>query len=244
MTKEESSGLPPTTSERSIWFAPANPDWWVAVLFIVGSACFALGSFPPYAAWAGFTGDGVTYFVGSLFFTSAAFLQLMLSAGLVPRMSRPLAGVRWRTLVRAPHRPEWWASSVQFVGTLLFNISTFAALDAALSQPQPSDACGHLTSSDRSPFSWPARWPSPMCPVRGCGGGPKSDWSVAMFNMVGSIAFGVSALGAQIVGTTGSLRNAQLANLGTFVGAICFLAGAVLLIPDEAEPGAQREETT
>jgi len=49
--------------------------WWTAVLFIVGSSCFALGSFPPYSSWVGASADGVTYFVGSLFFTSAATLQ-------------------------------------------------------------------------------------------------------------------------------------------------------------------------
>ena len=53
-----------------------------------------------------------------------------------------------------------------------------------------------------------------------------------MLNMVGSIAFGVSAMAAKVM-STGDLRNLALANLGTFVGALCFLAGAVLLIPDE-----------
>ena len=52
--------------------------------------------------------------------------------------------------------------------------------------------------------------------------------------VVGSIAFGISAFAAKAVGPTGDLRNVALMNLGTFVGALCFLAGAVLLIPDEA----------
>ena len=29
------------------------------------------------------------------------------------------------------------------------------------------------------------------------------------------------------------MRDAQRANLGTFLGAVCFLVGAVLLIPDQ-----------
>ena len=61
------------------------------------------------------------------------------------------------------------------------------------------------------------------------------DWSVTTLNMVGSIAFGVSAVAAKVVGPTGDVRSVALMNLGTFVGALCFLAGAVLLIPDEAE---------
>ena len=55
-----------------------------------------------------------------------------------------------------------------------------------------------------------------------------------MLNLVGSIAFAVSAVGAEIVPSTGSLRSLELDNLGTFVGGLCFLAGAILLVPDQA----------
>jgi predicted cobalt transporter CbtA len=55
-----------------------------------------------------------------------------------------------------------------------------------------------------------------------------------MLNMVGSIAFGASAVGAFVITGTDELRNAELANIGTFIGALCFFAGAVLLIPEEA----------
>ena len=34
---------------------------------------------------------------------------------------------------------------------------------------------------------------------------------------------------------TGQLRNAEQANLGTFLGAVCFLAGALLLLPERTE---------
>ena len=48
---------------------------WIAWLFIVGSSLFALGAVPLYAEAVGLRVDAVTFFVGSLFFTSAAFLQ-------------------------------------------------------------------------------------------------------------------------------------------------------------------------
>lgn len=52
-----------------------RPHWMnaaIASLFMVGSACFVLGSVPTYldAVWS--VVDGVTYFVG-LIFTSASF---------------------------------------------------------------------------------------------------------------------------------------------------------------------------
>ncbi len=60
------------------------------------------------------------------------------------------------------------------------------------------------------------------------------DWSVATLNMVGSIAFMASALAAFVL-EDGSLRNAELANSGTWVGGVCFLVGAIFLIPEEID---------
>jgi hypothetical protein len=53
--------------------------------------------------------------------------------------------------------------------------------------------------------------------------------------LVGSVAFGVSAVASFIVPTTGLPRNIVLVNLGTFVGGLCFLLGAVLLLPERTK---------
>ena len=55
--------------------AAARAPVWIAVLFMVGSACFAVGSVAGYSSLVGARADAVTYFAGSLFFTSAAYLQ-------------------------------------------------------------------------------------------------------------------------------------------------------------------------
>jgi hypothetical protein len=56
-----------------------------------------------------------------------------------------------------------------------------------------------------------------------------------MLNLVGSIAFGVSAVAAKLVHGATQPRNIELVNLGTFLGAICFLVGAALLLPERTE---------
>ena len=56
--------------------------------FAVGSLCFLVGAVPFYAEWAGAVGTGVTFFAGSIFFTTAAFIQLSLSG------RRPPSGER------------------------------------------------------------------------------------------------------------------------------------------------------
>jgi len=104
------------TRTRTRWFEPSRSDWQVAALFIIGSSCFALGALPPYANAVGPAADGVTYFIGSIFFTSAALLQVLISAGVIRADERPRSSVRWRGRVRSPDRPEWWAGVVQFIG--------------------------------------------------------------------------------------------------------------------------------
>ena len=51
-------------------------------------------------------------------------------------------------------------------------------------------------------------------------------------NLLGSVAFGVAALAAFVLPTTGEVLNITLVNVGTFIGAICFLLGAYLLFPE------------
>ena len=92
--------------------------------FAIGSLCFLAGALPFYAAWAGAVGAGVTFFVGSLFFTAAGFIQLSLSGRRPPRAKTNRAD-----------RSDWWSAAVQFVGTLFFNLSTGAALAAAIAAP-------------------------------------------------------------------------------------------------------------
>ena len=56
-------------------------------------------------------------------------------------------------------------------------------------------------------------------------------WWVAALNLIGSILFGLSAIGAYVVPATGELLSTAVANGGTFLGALGFLVGAALLFP-------------
>jgi hypothetical protein len=210
----------------STWWAPGARDWWIGVLFAVGSLCFALGAAPGYLDAVGAGADATTYFVGSLFFTSAALLQL-LEAGTAP--GRGLLG---RGL-------DWWAAAVQFVGTLFFNVSTFFALTADLSAAEADrrvwtpDARGSLCFLVASALAWAA-----VC-HRWWAWRPRDlPWLIAALNFAGSIAFGVSAVAGYVVPATGEVRNAVWMNLGTFVGAVCFLVGGLLVLPQRTRASA------
>jgi hypothetical protein len=65
------------------------------------------------------------------------------------------------------------------------------------------------------------------------------SWWIVTLNLVGSVCFGVSAIGAYVNPDTGDATNVLWDNAGTVVGALCFLVAAVMLIP-EARQAAQQ----
>jgi len=229
----------------STWWAPHALAWWIGVLFIVGSACFAVGALPGYLAWVGYEADALTFFVGSLFFTSAALLQHIevavapRTAGTVERsVGPPRLGIE-------PRRIDWWAVAVQLVGTVYFNTTTFAALAHDLDAQQARrliwtpDALGSICFLVASELafaevghrlvSWMPR---------------RRDWQITALNMAGSIAFGASAIGSFVLPKTGAPASVWLTNMGTLVGAVCFLVGAVLLLYERTDAADAPETAT
>lgn len=211
---------------------PSRMSMALGSLFGIGSICFALGSLPWYFNAVPSRTVGITFFVGSIFFTSAAYLAyhevLAAPEGIrrdSPRPSRIRAIVGW-----TPRRLDWWSTVVQFAGTLMFNVSTFAAISPS---PDPTRVRNLIWAPDvgGSICFLVASWLAYSEVNRGVL--PRSDrstgWRIAALNMLGSIAFGVSAVAARYPGTNEEVANPSLVNLGTFSGAICFLAGAALL---------------
>ncbi len=60
------------------------------------------------------------------------------------------------------------------------------------------------------------------------------EWRIAALNLVGSVAFGISAIAAFWVPTEGSVVDLAAANAFTALGGLCFLIGALLLLPEGA----------
>ena len=213
---------------------PVRLNAAIAILFVVGSACFVLGSVPAYINAVGGVADGLTYFAGSIFFTSASFLQLLQSEN--PAMTqvhdaqqnRPAPVAMWRWL---PHDRSWLAAITQFPGTLFFNISTLAALaqNATVEQQDRHvwrpDAYGSALFLVASVFGI-------LAVGRFWSFQPRSvPWQIAWLNMIGSILFMASAIGSYVLPATGDLVNVRITILGTLLGALCFLIGAALMFP-------------
>jgi hypothetical protein len=223
---------PWSVSNGTTWWAPRALPWWIGVLFAIGSFCFALGSFPAFATGVGSKADNLTYFIGSIFFTTAAFLQYFEAATTPKELGgSPERGFRQLFEVQH-HRIDWWSSVVQFAGTLWFNRTTFSAWVVSLGASSAHhpiwrpDAFGSVCFLASSWLAW----------AEECHGAfawrPRDlSWWITLLNLVGSIAFGVSAI-ASYVKPNGQLISLALTNLGTFIGAVCFLVGGLLLLPE------------
>lgn len=205
---------------------------WVSWLFMVGSACFAVASIPMLASVVSDGAIGTTYFVGSLFFTSASFLVAATTWRDI-RGGDDRGGARWSALGSL----AWWAAMIQLVGTLWFNINTFNAMQEGLTTQEENlrvwtpDFLGStcfLISSYLSVYS--------VCGRAFCIRRHERIWQIAGYNLVGSVFFMAAALAAFTLPATGDALDASIANTGTMLGALCFLWGArLLLVADSVE---------
>jgi hypothetical protein len=139
---------------------------------MVGSFCFALGSVPGFASVVPTAVVGMVFFIGSIFFTSAAFLQLLQSR----------RGV------------DWAASMIQLAGTVWFNLNTFDAMQSGLSVRQENlriwtpDFIGSVCFLVSSWIAVAGVCRRPWCVQRG-----RSEWWISAVNLLGSIFFMLAA---------------------------------------------------
>jgi hypothetical protein len=185
----------------------------MAAAFLVGSVGFVLGPFPGYIDLVGPQADAITFFVASLFFTTGGTLQTLLAA---PERDEPGAG-----------RAAWWTASIQLVGTLSFNVTTFRALLVTLDDPlydrlvwRP-DAVGSLCFLVSGAIAYRASARHGLLPAR-----QGRGWWQPGVNLLGCVLFGIAAVAGYVVPGTGSMLDLAAANWTTAAGALCFLACA------------------
>jgi hypothetical protein len=186
----------------------ARKQWWTGALFAAGSVCFAVASFASQWASAPRPAIGVTFFVGSIAFTIASYLQLT-----------------------AATDRDRLAALVQLAGTLFFNVSTFEgmqhgfdarATDLRVWSPDAFGSVCFLVASELALAG--------VCHAWACWRRRSRDWQIAAANMLGSVAFGVAAVASLVEPSTSEPVSAAIANAGTTSGALCFLAGALMML--------------
>jgi len=206
---------------------------WMALFFALGSLCFLVAPFPGYVQLVGDSADGVTFFVGSILFTTGGAFQSWLA---------------WPDRhSRRSGRAAWWSAVIQSAGTLDFNRSTFRAMQTAVSSPQYNklvwrpDALGSICFLVSGTIAYLA---SPRHGWLSARDGP--GWWQPAVNLLGCIFFGISAVAGYVVPSTGSVLDLAAANWNTCLGAACFLVCALATLfgagTESAAPGSHELE--
>jgi hypothetical protein len=181
----------------------------MALLFAAGALCFLAGPFPGYLQLVGPQADAATFCAGSILFTGGGLLQVRL----------------------ARRGAERWAAVVQSAGTVFFNVTTYRALDTALSNPDYNrlvwrpDALGSICFLVSGVIAYRVT--------------PREGWT-PLVNLLGCVLFGIAAVAGHVVPTTGSTLDLAAANWTTALGAACFLACAARGLSAPRSPSPPR----
>ncbi len=210
-------------------------NWYVGAIFAVGSFLFMLGSalsLLPASAGIAAAAINIVFFLGSIPFTTAAYLQHFQAANASeftlspegPAAGRTLSFIGWH-----PRNAGWLSTFTQFVGTVAFNVNTFDGIlaptrwyieDVAIWVPDMIGSLLFLVSAylafiETAGAYW--RWK------------PRDlAWQIVFVNLVGCVAFMIAAIVTYVPSGsdpawTGIMGNAQL-----FLGALCFFIGSWL----------------
>jgi hypothetical protein len=219
---------------------PRTLNWWIGVVFAVGSLLFALASVlslaPNLAArWSIESSEiNAIFFTGSIPFTIAAYLQLFqaANAGEFPA-NHSISRQRPRLFGWRPHDIGWLSCALQFVGTVLFNFNTFDAMipsldwfqqDLVIWVPNMVGSVLFLTSgylafieACHAHWAWKPR---------------SISWWVVFANLLGCVGFMISAVFAVSLPGTPNVEAITVSVLFTLLGAIGFLVGSLLMLPE------------
>lgn len=222
-------------------------NWYTGLAFSIGSMLFMLGaalSLIPsdWQAIPSPTAIGIIFFLGSIPFTTAGYMQHFQAANTAEFRPDPkqissqtkVSFVGWH-----PNRAGWLSTFTQLIGTISFNFNTFDAIhpatewymqDLTIWTPGMIGSIlflvsGYLAFVETCHGYWAWR--------------PKAlDWWIVFINLLGCIFF--MAAGALAFVPKGREPGwiADVANAHLFLGALGFFIGALLLMreSDQAAP--------
>jgi hypothetical protein len=206
-------------------------NWIAAVAFTIGGSLFAGGAAVAQLGSGSDLAPACIYFAGGLFFNTGGYTTLLQAINSPRGLAADGSPVyeRWRWWSYEPERIEWVSALTLFAGTIVFGINLLDSFLQGLTVQQENRliwapdmiGCalflisGHLALKE-------------VCHGRFHAIGDDLGWWIAALNQIGSYLFLVSALAAFVRPETSNEVNAWIANVGTFLGALCFAIGGVL----------------
>jgi hypothetical protein len=237
--RQHRKGLQRPASQKEIpfWHRPAY-NWWNGLLFALGSLLFLVaGMLSLVPSPLGLRDIAIVFFAGSIFFTTAGFMQNLQAANVGELGSEPHTGHnRPRLLGWRPRNIGWLSTITQLVGTVMFNFNTFDAIDP------PADwyladltiwlpgligsilflISGYLAFMEAG-HGWWSWKPADL------------DWQLVSVNLLGCIFFMGAGVLAYVPRAPEPSWIAGAANVLLCLGATGFLTGALLLMRESRQ---------
>ena len=222
-----------------LWM-PKKLNWWIGIIFAIGALCFAVAGWlslnPTLArSWSlDLKAVNTIFFIGSIPFTTASYLQLYQSAN-TEALPRGVVHNPKKTILFGwcPTDIGWLSCILQFIGTIMFNVSTFNAMklslpwllqDILICTPNLLGSIlflisGYLAFIEVCHSYWAFK-PRSIC------------WWIGLSNLLGCIGFIISAGFAIVLPSVQNVIAAELSLLFTVMGALFFFVGAALMLPE------------
>ncbi|MEO4044827.1 hypothetical protein AAFN47_24765 [Hoeflea sp. CAU 1731] len=222
-------------------------NWITGLFFSIGSLLFMLGamfSLMPrdWVATPSAFAIGVTFFLGSIPFTTAGYLQHFQAANASEfrtnfaqdKPNQRVSFVGWH-----PASPGWLSTFTQFIGTIAFNINTFNAIrpatgwysqDLTIWLPGMIGSVlflvsGYLAFIETCHGYWAWRpW--------------QLDWRIVFVDLLGCVFFMVAGVLAYVPKNTEPAWMPAMANTQLWLGGLGFLVGAQLLMRESRQAAA------
>jgi len=240
---------------KPVWQCLWNPrrlNWWIGVVFAIGSLLFVVGSVLTLAPTLfssrplETTRVNAVFLAGSIPFTIAAYLQLFQAANVSDFRLHDALATRHRVFLGwRPHDAGWLSSILQFIGTILFNINTYNAMQSSLDwlhqdlEIWAPDFVGSVLFLLSGYLAF-----IEICHAHWAWKPSSLSWWVTVVNLLGCVGFMLSALCAVALPGPPNATLGSLATAFTLQGAACFLIGACLAISEAAQPAAVAELST
>jgi len=177
------------------------------------------------------------FFAGSIPFTTAAYLQLFQAANASPATAQgAVHGGRRAWFGWRPGDINWLGCALQFLGTLMFNINTWDAMLVQLDWQLQNlaiwapDMIGSALFLSSAFLAYIECWRSsgPWQPQ-------KLVWWICVINLLGCVAFMLSAVVAFVPEAGQAVGAVSLSLLAIVIGAAAFFFGGLLMLPELAE---------
>lgn len=238
--RDHRKGLRPRDRLRDAGASPAwqtyRYNWVMGLVFALGSFLFMLGSvmalMPEHIMKIPALMANITFFAGSIPFTTAGFLQNFQAANAkVFSLEDAASGKRIRPALLGwqPGSLGWLSAITQFIGTIAFNFNTFDAIKAPSGQVA-QDLVIWLPGMIGSVLFLVSAYLAVMetCHSHFDFKPKEIAWWIVMVNFVGCIFFMIASTLAYVPHGHEADWIIPVSNANLWAGAFCFFVAAVL----------------